>query len=127
MSLINIQEIACKCNSCKGACKTAPCFGTPEDIMRIIANGHSKRLKHTIWISPFSGDVGELVSPIFENGRCTFLDKNDEYEIHHIKPTEGKLIHHSLDFSTVAGLRVFFVGTWKTGLATQIINQYKNV
>ena len=91
----------CKCNECKKQC-TTPCLGTPEDIEKIIDAGHGHRIFLTEWWVGVI--VGLTTHPILmyqaelieETGFCTFF-KNGLCTIHDagLKPTEGKLSHHS--------------------------------
>ena len=91
------KPIDCKCSLCKQQCKQV-CLGTPDDIMKIADAGYGNLLKYTDW---WAG-VSHGVSPIrmvqleltnngcvcFVNGLCILHDKG-------LKPTEGKLSHHS--------------------------------
>lgn len=89
----------CKCSLCKEQCHT-PCLGTPEDIEKLIDAGYTSKLKPTDW---YAGVImGVIDSPIpmiqpiageeycvfFQNGLCELHDKG-------LKPTEGRLSHHS--------------------------------
>ena len=89
----------CKCSLCKQQCHT-PCLGTPEDIEKLIDAGYTDKLKLTSW---YAGVVmGVIRSPIpmiqaiagddycifFKDGLCELHDNG-------LKPTEGKLSHHS--------------------------------
>jgi hypothetical protein len=91
----------CKCNLCKQQC-TTPCLGTPEDIEKIIDAGFEHKIFPTDW---WAGVVaGSTDRPIFmfqpelvqETGYCTFF-KDGLCTLHDLglKPTEGKLSHHS--------------------------------
>ena len=93
------KPISCKCQDCKKQCVT-PCLGTPEDIERIIDAGYADKLAITDWAVGML--LGRMKEPIvmvqaiqtekgctfFENGLCLLHDKG-------LKPTEGKLSHHS--------------------------------
>ena len=91
----------CKCNECKKQCAT-PCLGTPEDIEKIIDAGHGDKIFETEWWSgmllgvtdkPIIMYQAELVQ---EKGSCIFFE-NGLCQLHDcgLKPTEGKLSHHS--------------------------------
>ncbi len=94
------KPISCKCKQCQQQCRTCPCLGTPADIERLIDAGYSEQLAETDWC------VGKLVGAIpypipmvqaiqtdtgcifFHDGLCELHDKG-------LKPTEGRLSHHS--------------------------------
>jgi len=91
----------CKCNLCKQQCKT-PCLGTPEDIEKIIDAGHHEKIFATDWYAGVM--AGSATRPTFmfqaelveETGFCVFY-KEGLCTLHDsgLKPTEGKLSHHS--------------------------------
>lgn len=93
----------CKCSLCKEQCHT-PCLGTPEDIERLIDAGYNDKLKLTCWAAGILLGVIDkpipMIQPIagneycifFHNGLCDLHDKG-------LKPTEGKLSHHSASLS----------------------------
>lgn len=85
------KPVECKCNVCKTQC-IKPCFGTPEDMEKIIAAGHQKRVQAVII------DDVPMITPLLDasKGACTFFT-NGLCELHDsgLKPTVGKLAHHS--------------------------------
>lgn len=96
----------CKCKLCKAQCHT-PCLGTPQDILQIMDAGYTDRLKPMLWgAGMLLGVIDQPVQMIqaeqtgvgdFDpNARCTFF-KDGLCEIHNLglKPTEGRLSHHS--------------------------------
>ena len=94
------KPIECKCQACKQQCKT-PCLGTPQDIMKIIESGFGDRLFRTHWaVGLLLGHLDTTVPMVqaeqTPNG-CIF-HKNGLCELHilGLKPTEGKLSHHSI-------------------------------
>jgi hypothetical protein len=94
------KPVQCKCLGCKSQCAKVPCLGTPTDILKLIEAGHRERIFPTDWWAGMA--MGSFDRPIpmyqlentptgcvlFKEGLCT---------IHHsgLKPTEGKLSHHS--------------------------------
>ena len=95
------KPIECKCQKCKQQCKT-PCLGTPEDILRLIKAGYKERLAITHWWVGIAR--GKLDFPVImiqarqeDNGYCTFFH-DGLCELHELglKPTEGRLSHHSI-------------------------------
>lgn len=95
----------CKCALCKLQCRT-PCIGTPQDILRLIDAGYGSRL--TVWTWPFGLVWGlidfevTMIQPKEENGFCTFFH-DGLCELHDLglKPTEGRLSHHTTKVETL--------------------------
>lgn len=94
----------CSCEICVRMCETRPCWGTPEDIEKIINAGFGKRLMLDYWCD--TPDINLLCpaivgyenknAPFWPNGRCTFLNEKGLCELHDLglKPTEGKVAIH---------------------------------
>lgn len=94
------KPTACSCEKCKSQCRT-PCLGTPEDIERLINAGYGSRLAPTSWLVGVLMGVTdrpiEMVQAKVENGWCTFYnDGLCELHAKGLKPTEGRLSHHSI-------------------------------
>lgn len=95
------KPINCQCEKCQSQCKS-PCLGTPEDILKLIKAGYGDRLAPTEWWAGVIMGVCKepiyMIQPIREkNGYCTFFH-DGKCELHDLglKPTEGKLSHHSI-------------------------------
>ena len=94
------KPIECKCNECKKQCKTV-CLGTPEDIERLIDAGFGNKLEFTIWgVGKMLGKINytiPMIQPIQTDSGCVFF-QNGLCELHEkgLKPTEGRLSHHSV-------------------------------
>lgn len=96
---------SCKCKLCKQQCRTCPCLGTPEDIEHLIDAGFADRLAWTDWCVGMM--MGVIHVPIvmvqaqqtdtgcifLHDGLCELHDKG-------LKPTEGKLSHHTTKLET---------------------------
>lgn len=95
------KPTACQCSKCQSQCHT-PCLGTPEDIVRLIEAGYSESLAPTEWVVGML--FGVTRQPVYmiqarveANGYCTFFhDGKCELHDRGLKPTEGKLSHHSI-------------------------------
>ena len=91
----------CKCQLCKQQCHT-PCLGTPEDILRLIEAGYADRLAMTEWWAGVVMGVTDhpitmIQAVLGSDGWCTFYhDGLCELHDKGLKPTEGRLSHHSL-------------------------------
>lgn len=109
--LETLKETECSCKQCRAMCKR-PCFGTPEDIQKIIDAGFGDRLMldHHCGLDP-DNDVSLLCPalkgsesknapyvPSSEKG-CTFW-KYGKCELHNLKlkPLQGRIaIHDGID------------------------------
>ena len=95
------KPVECKCQDCKTQCHT-PCLGTPDDIMKLIDAGYIDKLAVTGWsVGLILGRIDHtipMVQPLkLDTGFCVFY-KDGLCELHSsgLKPTEGKLSHHSI-------------------------------
>lgn len=95
------KPTVCDCAKCQSQCHT-PCLGTPEDIARLIERGYGDRLAPTTWAAGMVMGVTdrpvEMIQAVQrEDGYCTFFH-DGKCELHDLglKPTEGRLSHHSL-------------------------------
>jgi hypothetical protein len=87
-------------------CRTRPCWGTPEEIKKIIDAGFRTRLmkdywdgtretdyKHVFMLSPAIVGYENSDAPPEPRGKCTFLTKDNKCELHDLglKPYEGRV------------------------------------
>lgn len=93
---------SCACDRCKQQCRT-PCLGTPEDIQKLIEAGYGSRLALTEWrvgmmLGVIDRPVMMIQALVEENGWCTFRTPDGLCELHDkgLKPTEGRLSHHTI-------------------------------
>lgn len=91
----------CKCLTCRNQCHT-PCLGTPDDILRLIEVGYQDKLAVTYWcVGMFLGCLNYPIVMVqavtTEEGWCVFYH-DGLCELHNkgLKPTEGRLSHHSI-------------------------------
>lgn len=94
------KPISCKCTLCKQQCHQ-PCLGTPNDILRLINEGYADRLSPTMWVAGIVMRCTDhkvfMVQAKVENDWCTFYhDGLCELHDKGLKPTEGRLSHHSI-------------------------------
>ena len=97
------QTSTCSCEKCVNMCERRPCWGTPQDIKKIMDAGYTYRLMadywttgrdsdHTIWIlAPAIVKYELREAPLYPMGRCTFLMENSKCLVHEIKPSEGRV------------------------------------
>ena len=99
------KPIECKCNKCKMQC-SHPCLGTPEDMLKIIGAGYEKRVMKILWTGAINLGLTDkeipMITPLYDKEKktCTFFT-NGLCELHDsgLKPTEGKLSHHSTELN----------------------------
>lgn len=83
-------------------CKYRPCWGTPQEIQKIINSGHAKNLMLDYWVGDSDDSSIYLLcpaiidfeggnAPLFPTGKCIFLDDDSKCKIHNIKPLEGRI------------------------------------
>ena len=103
----------CRCQLCKHQCHT-PCLATPQDILRLMDAGYTSRLAPTLWAAGMVMGVTSQPVPLIQarvedgawgglldvgaDSHCTFFTSDGLCELHAqgLKPTEGRLSHHSI-------------------------------
>ena len=94
------RPVECRCAACMAQCRT-PCLGTPEDILHLLEAGYRERLAPTLWgVGLLLGRLPYAVPMVQArqvNGWCTFF-RDGLCELHDagLKPTEGRLSHHTV-------------------------------
>lgn len=91
------KPVNCKCKECKRQCEKVSCLGTPADIEKIVDAGFKDRIAPTEWIVPaLYPDPITMYQPKYDRYGCTFF-KEGLCTLHDLglKPTEGRLSHHS--------------------------------
>lgn len=90
----------CKCRLCQQQCRTCPCLGTPEDIERLIDAGYGDKLALTDWcVGQLAGAIPAPITMVqaqqTDKGCIFFHDGLCELHGKGLKPTEGRLSHHT--------------------------------
>jgi hypothetical protein len=98
--LDGLPNQTCACDACVDMCRKRPCWGTPEDIEKLIDAGYALKFMLDFWCG-YSSDI-EIVCPATAGhqglradsfgdiqGRCVLLTPEKKCEIHHLKPIEG--------------------------------------
>ncbi len=95
------KPVQCKCQDCKKQCSVSPCLGTPSDIEKIIDAGHGDKIFLTHWAAGILLRATKDIVRMYQannipNHGCVFF-KDGLCELHEkgLKPTEGRLSHHS--------------------------------
>lgn len=84
---------ACMCRDCVAACSVRPGWPTPEEVERLMDQGHANRLMLDHWsggedgkehylLVPAVDEHGGGLAPFNPIGRCTFLTDAERCEIH---------------------------------------------
>lgn len=110
----------------------APCLGTPDDILELINAGFADKLALTEWATGlFLGRVSYAIRMIqaqkteqgcifFENGLCQLHDLG-------LKPTEGKLSHHTIKLDNYEFNKSISWQVAKTWIDEQNVEKILNV
>lgn len=131
------KKIECACEVCRKFCEFRPCWGTPEEIKRLIEAGFGSRLMLD-WFSdetPAGRDILILTpaitgaegqpAPFSPLGNCTFL-KNKLCEIHHLKPIEGRAASHLMRNELIK-THVILAKCWETAEAQALIKYWRKI
>jgi hypothetical protein len=135
---LSIIESNCDCLICSKMCRS-PCNGTPSDMQKLIDHGFGDRLMFDDW--PEESEISECIKPALKGHEgkrspwevstfegCTFW-KDGKCELHDLdlKPTQGKLSHHSLNYIQNNEIADFIKRSWKNPLAEEVINNWKKL
>jgi|SRR5580692_957370 hypothetical protein len=132
---LNINYSECSCVKCSFMCQ-APCCGTPDDIELLIEKGYANRLMFDDlpggenMIKPaLKGHEGKM-SPwnTFSREGCTFWS-DGKCELHTLglKPSQGKLCHHSLSITENLEIGDFINESWENDKGIEVINKWKKI
>lgn len=109
------KPVECKCQQCKSQC-SVPCKGTPEDMVKIAARYPEGRIMAT----ELKGVP--IITPLYDKakGSCTFFN-NGLCDLHSqgLKPTEGKLSHHSQYLNNEF--------SWKKSVTYWLLKEWENI
>lgn len=133
MNKLNILPSECDCGKCSSMCHS-PCCGTPEDIEILIKAGYAKRLMFDDLpggedlIKPALKGYEGQKSPwdISSSKGCTFWN-DGKCELHNLglKPTQGKLCHHSLNDIENYQISDFINESWERKKGLEVIELWK--
>ena len=138
-----LEGSECSCTVCRHMCERRPCWGTPEDIKKILDYGFGLRLMRDYWSGGVNTDVGsiDIISPAivgceggsapsWPSGRCTFLTDEGLCELHDLglKPIEGRAAHHD----TIAqgphpDLHRMVAALWETEDGQAVVTEWHRV
>jgi hypothetical protein len=134
-----IPDYECSCKACRSMCRR-PCFGTPEDISKLIDAGYGDRLSleshcgvnednQIDFIAPALKGHESKVSPFAPGSEkgCTFW-KYGKCELHNLgfKPTGGKKAIHDVSPESGDVISALVVETWNTEEGQALKDRWKN-
>lgn len=118
-------------------CKERPCWGTPQELEKIVQAGFGPRLMKDYWIGggPEGSNINILCgaipghegldAPWWPAGQCTFLTNDGKCELHdlELKPSEGKIASCKKENSENLHREVAM--TWNNEEAQQFISKWR--
>ena len=146
---LELGTYECSCVACQGMCHRRPCFGTPDDIERIVDAGHAGKLMAeygttdpevlfggpTVWmVQPAVVGFEGKVAPDDPGGTCAFLNRAGRCELHDagLKPSEGKIAlcfegHEELGIPFVSTPNILFEFTklWNTERGLEVGRKWR--
>ena len=92
----------CSCDKCKGMCKRRPCWGTPDEMEKVINTEFVDRLMIDYW-ADLEGDIKivcpaikgyeKRCAPFWPTGQCSLFTPGGLCPLHNLglKPIEGRV------------------------------------
>lgn len=140
--LAMMPQSQCNCNACQRMC-SRPCYGTPEDIEKLIEEGYGDRLcldyhcglnsESTIFLlSPALKDHEGGKAPFFpvsKSGCTFFIDGKCELHNSGLKPIGGKIASCKKDFDSEnyhldGGYGAYISETWNTQKGQDLVEKW---
>lgn len=105
-------------------CLNSPCFGTPEDINKLVLAGYKDSLGPILWIDRQWNGLWPTVSPLKTGNGCIFLTDNGLCSLHNVglKPLEGRVAIH--DNPDPKKLRRQICFTWVNQSGFDVLNMF---
>jgi Fe-S-cluster containining protein len=143
-SAINsLPDTECSCQKCQGGCKWRPCWGTPEEIQKLIDLGYIDRLMNDWWVGNFTennddvypydvqiiapaivGREGDYAPSFIPFGACAFLTPEGLCEIHVCKPAEGRKRKGCDKTELPFNLHEYIARTWDTEEGRTVVRTF---
>ncbi len=131
-----INESECSCEICKSMCRR-PCWGTPQEIRKLINSGYGDRLYIDYWArnerdieilcGALKGHEGQR-APFIPSSKqgCTFW-KEGLCQLHDakLKPAEGRHAHHSTCMNEDSSIHEAIADMWDTKEGRKIVKHWK--
>lgn len=136
---------SCTCSTCKAMCQV-PCWGTPEDIQKLIDAGYAKKLCIDQWELPWNeeedyrpsidvlcpaqqGTHGWYMDYWRKGGNCVLHTKEGLCELHDLglKPVEGRVATCGIRTDLPKPFRKWIADQWNTEVGQNLIAQWKEI
>ena len=132
---LTIKPSECDCERCSSMCQ-APCCGTPADMKALMDAGYGKRVMfdnlpggNDMLKPALKGHEGKIAPwEVHSIKGCTFWKKG-KCELHSLglKPTQGKLAHHSLSREQSNKIGDYLDDSWNGDKGAEAIKQWKEI
>lgn len=119
------SDSQCACTTCQSMCKQSPCFPTPTEVQRLLASPFAYRLALTVYGDVQTGELHPAITGIFDQHEgCIFQTETGQCELHApgLKPTEGRLAHHTIPNGR--DIRLSVCRTWHSAEGISVIEQF---
>lgn len=143
-SLPVFETNSCACSSCKRACQNRPCWGTPDEVEKMLDAGFADKLmldwwepdrrtgnRHAVYIvAPAARGYEKRHAPNWPTGvTCTLLTSDQKCPLHDTgyKPLEARVVSHATGLSVSQDVRVFIVKQWMTKRGVALVQRWKNL
>lgn len=138
-----LEETECMCTTCQNMCAKFSCWGTPEEIERLINEGYSDKLYCVAYYShpdniyilapkPKGFITWERIKVGPKYGECEFLTDdrlcslhNKKVNGHRLKPMEGRLVDHNSQRG-VDDPHDAIAEMWDSEFAKDLVNKWLN-
>lgn len=126
----------CECYLCQEMCQR-PCWGTPDEIRRIIEAGDARRLSLDWWdggdgilyvLAPANRGYERRKAPTYSDKGCAFF-ANGRCLLHgqRLKPMEGRVARHDRPQDEYLRVKHWIVDQWRTPEAQALIEEWKSL
>jgi hypothetical protein len=141
--LSEVKTVACSkgggeaCGECVDMCARRPCWGTPDEIQKIIDAGHGDKLRLDNYVRVDS-DIILLVAPAAQghegtqlpwwpSGRCAFLTDGGLCSLHEegLKPLEGRAADCQSDLNGELDVHRLVAYSWRNAKARKIVAEWR--
>lgn len=120
-----MKETDCSCNACKKMCTHSPCIGTLEEMVKIAYALGTDDLIPTSILDPVTHQMKDIIAlrgtpwkpdPNMQYNamKCCMQDEQGLCKLHklNLKPSEGRLIHHTTTQEENFQIRHDLLETW---------------
>ncbi len=131
----------CSCSECQEKCKSRVCWGTPDQIEKLIDLGYTDKLMYDYWAGDFGSNNGQVgiicpamvgyegkTAPFWPHGKCCMYNSDGKCIIHEIKPLEGVIAgHDKTSYGTCKNVHELVAKTWDTTEGRRVVEKWYNI